>query len=146
MSGRPGTTRHYEILKVLRKQIVPGKFCPTLKQLSEMTGINRVTVNFYIQRLISEGLISRDKYSRSLQLTGTAEFMPISGTQVKRKAKNIERKFRRAAQKMTPQEEHDCFENAVKLGKKNDLTASRENAAYDRLNLFDRGGVRGTKL
>ena len=146
MSGRPGTTRHYEVLKVLRKQIIPGKFCPTLKQLSEITGINRVTVNFYLRRLMSEGLISREKNSRYISLTGTAEYMPISKTEIKRKKRNVQKQFRRAAERMTPEYQAQCFENAVKLGRENDERSNRESATHDRLSLFDRGGVRGTKL
>jgi len=146
MSGAPYTTRHYEILHVLRKHVVPGEFCPTLRQLSALTGINSVTINFYIQRLISEGFISREKNSRYIQLTGTAAYMPTSKTETKRERKTVQKRFCRAAQKRTAAQEAECFENAVKLGKANDERASRENATHDRLSFFDRGGVRGTKL
>jgi DNA-binding IclR family transcriptional regulator len=148
MSGAPSTRKHYVVLHAMRAFMKAHKETPSLKQLAAATGFNKATVYFYTQKLIDEGLIYRAKNSRTIELTGTTPFMLLP-TQAPIKKRSVRRAERRTAQRIskpTKEEEAAWLDAAEELGKKNNLRASREYAMHDRLSLFSRGGIRGTKM
>jgi DNA-binding transcriptional regulator YhcF (GntR family) len=148
MSGAPSTRRHYIVLKAIRSFMESRKATPTMKEISIATGINKATVYFYFQKLIDEGLVYRAKHSRTIELTGTSQFMKLP-TQAPVRSRSARRAEQRTAQRIskpTKDEEAAWMDAAVELGKKNDMRASREYAMHDRLSLFSRGGIRGAKM
>jgi len=146
MSPRP-ITKHYQVLAVLYR-CEARKYSPTLAELRALCGIKgEGTANFYLRKLIAEGLIARERHSRNIILLEPAfEFMKDyeeSGVEnqvtemvtakIDRKAKEIERELEVRNKKRKSAEE--CFEAAVKLGLRRNAVVSAD-VTLDRGPLF----------
>jgi repressor LexA len=64
------TRRQAEVLEVTRSYIDEHGISPTLEEIGEILGVNRVTVFEHVRALEDKGWITTEKnYSRSIQLT-----------------------------------------------------------------------------
>jgi hypothetical protein len=146
MSNR--TNRHYLVLEAIRKYMDEHQQAPTLNELADLAGISMALTYYYLAKPEQEELISREKQlPRSIQLIGAAQVMRIPRSEPRKREKpDRNGRERLSRKKMSKADEIKCFEEAVKLGKKNDALASGVAATHDRLHIFHNSRVVGYKV
>lgn len=142
VTGKRHTNRHYEVLAAIRTYRNDHGFSPSIRNLSEMTGITAYSqVLYYLKLLENEGLIRRtSNISRSIELTAFGKkYRSAVGQRKWVSPETIEKKRQgaikdcpknafvpRPKKKADADHSQECFERAVALALQND--AKKENA------------------
>ena len=72
------TKRQQEILDIINRHVVERGYPPTLREIAEETGIRGISaIKGHIDRLVSKGLLVRERGARSLTLPRPAPSAPL---------------------------------------------------------------------